>query len=169
MHSVSRKGIQRGVVLGALLLGVSLGYLMLPEKAPNYPFLGGARPVRVAEYRHGNTHGILRVFNVHLDWRSLLGMAEQESPVGAVETGTYHGLLAGTIVVPQMSSGRAELFETPIREITVISGRFVMDKGGIEIPRPSDGTWSGVRVVEFDKPRVLDHARQWLRDNLRLG
>jgi hypothetical protein len=66
-----------------------------------------------------------------------------------------------------MESGRAKLFETPMREITVVRGYFVQGKSGAEVAEASDGSWTGVRVVEYRQPQMLDIATDWITDRLR--
>lgn len=164
---MERTGAYRALVGLALVVGIVVGVAAAHSDEPKYGFVEGARPIRIAELRQGATRGTLRMYNVHNDWRALLGLVEKESPMSLSKTGTFHGLPAETVVVPQMESGRAMLFETPVREITVVQGYFVQDKSGQEIARPSDGTWSGIRVVEFRQPRILDAAEDWLSEKVR--
>jgi|GEM_PF-6256928 len=168
MRVVEQNGANRLLIGFALVLGALVGVALFHSDDPHYDFVGKSVPIRVAELKNGTSRGTLRIYNVHKDWRSLLGSVMSESPMSVSKVGTYHGLPAETVVVPQIESGRAKLFDTPIREITVIQGKFYQDKSGMEIARKSDGTWAGVRVVEIRQPHVLDLANDWIQDRLRV-
>ncbi|WP_144241059.1 hypothetical protein [Fimbriimonas ginsengisoli] len=156
-----------GLVGAALLVGVALGFALFHRSEPSYGFVLGATPIRVADFQNGSTRGTLRVYNVRQDWRDVLGLVQRETGRSISKEGTFHGLQAQTVVVPQEESGRASLFDIPVREITVVKGRFVRDKSGTEVAVADDNHWSGVRVLEYRMPRLLDEATDWLRDKIR--
>src|SRR5437868_2764012 len=104
MNVVERGGAYRALIAFALLLGAAFGVALFHGEEPHYGFVGDARPIRVAEFHQGSTYGTLRIYNVHLDWRKLLGLVERESSITARKVGLYHGLPAETVVVPQTAS-----------------------------------------------------------------
>lgn len=157
-----------GLVGAALIVGVVLGSALFRQSEPHYAFVGKTEPIRVAEFKSGSVEGTIRVYNIRSDWRALLALVQQEAGQFISKAGTYHGLPAETVVVPRMESGRADLFQAPVREITVLKGRFVRDKSGTEVAIADDAGWSGVRVLEYRAPRFLDQAADWLRDRVRV-
>jgi hypothetical protein len=169
MFAVERRvRSSHGLVGAALVVGAALGVALFNGSEPSYGFVKGAQPIRVADFRSGSSRGTLRVYNLKTDWRELLGLVQRETGRFISTPGTFNGLPAETVVVPQVESGRANLFETPVREITVIKGRFVRDKSGVEVARADDEGWAGVRVLEYRTPHLVDQATDWLRDRLRV-
>ena len=155
-----------GLVIAALIVGAGLGAALFHNSEPQYDFVRGAEPIRVAEFKSGSAEGTIRVYNIRADWRALLGMVQQEAGQFISKAGSYHGLPAETVVVPRMDSGRPDLFEAPEREITVLKGRFVRDKSGQEVAIADEAGWTGVRVLEYRSPRMLDKAADWIRDRV---
>jgi len=152
----------------ALLLGVVGGFVLSHNSEPNYPFVHGLSPVQISEIRSGSTRGTVRIYNLQENWRSVLAEAATESPLAVLQEGAFKGVPAKTIVIPREENGRAKLFETPEREITVIRGKFVLGESGVALAREAEGEWAGVRVIEFRRPHLFDAAAEWVQQTLKV-
>lgn len=168
MGSVKKRTIQKVMIGSAALCGLAIAFSIGASATPDYRFSKGHRPIRISTVRRGKIRGILRIYNLHIDWNVLSDSVEREFPLSIVREGNYHGLRGTMVVVPRREGGRAKLFECPIREITVIKGIFALDKSGIEVPKPGDGTWSGIMVVEFPRTPLFESARNWFRERLHV-
>lgn len=156
-------------VVPALVFGVGIGLMLARDGEPTYPYVLGSAPMRVEELPHTSEgRAVLRTYNVHIDWQQLLGLVAKAEPKILRRTTTFQGLPAEVLVVPRFEGGRARLFGRPEREITVVRGRLFRSKSGQEFARADDGTWSGVRVVEYRAPRLFDAARDWVQDRFRV-
>lgn len=158
----------RGLVSAAIAIGMAAGVVLSRPSEPRYGFLHGARPMQISDYRNGEARGIVRFYNLRQDWKSVISSAIKESPLAVVRDSEYKGIDAHTVVIPREEAGRAKIFDTPEREITVIRGHFVLGESGIPIVRTDDdGTWSGIQVVEFRRPHLLDSASEWMGNALK--
>lgn len=158
----------RKLVSGALLFGVVAGVLLFHSSEPHYSFVHGATPLQISEVKSGASVGTVRIYNLRDDWRSVVAEVMGQSPLSVLKEGEFKGLPANTVVIPREEGGRAKLFETPEREITVIRGRFVLGESGAAIAMADDGNWAGIRVIEFRQPDLFDSATQWLHDSLKV-
>lgn len=159
---------QKGLIGLALLLGIAGGFVLSQSSEPHYLFVHGSNPIQISEIRSGATRGTVRIYNLQKDWHSVLAEAIEGSPLAVLQEGAFKGVPAKTIVIPREENGRAKLFETPEREITVIKGKFVLGESGAALAREAPGEWAGVRVIEFRRPQIYDAAAEWLQKTLKV-
>lgn len=158
----------KGLVGVALLVGIAGGVALSRNSEPHYAFVHDAVPIQISEIKSGSSRGTIRIYNLQADWRSVVAEAASDSPLAVLQEGAFKGIPAKTIVIPREEDGRAKLFETPEREITVIRGKFLLGESGVALARDVEGEWAGVRVIEFRRPHLFDAAAEWVQQTLKV-
>jgi hypothetical protein len=172
MHFVTSRSGSRWIIVSALALGASAGYVLTRSHQQEFKFLRGVRAMAVRDGSVTTSGGVIRgtttYFSFEGDWEQVCALAKQEMPT-AIERETYiAGQRAKVLTVPRYENGRMRLFFPPVREITILPQKLVLSEGGQLMSQNVGGHWASVKISEYRQPHMLDSAVDWVRDQINI-
>ncbi len=170
--STRRRNGSRWIVLSALILGVSAGYVMTHNHNEEFTFLRGAKPMAVRDASvatsGGTIQGTTTYFSFEGDWDKVYALARAEMPDAFERETVIGGQRAKVLTIPRVENGRLRLFFPPVREIIILPQRLVLTEGGELMTQESERHFASVKISEYRQPHVLDTAVDWVRDRLNI-
>jgi hypothetical protein len=152
----------RTKTLSVFILAVSCAgsVLWMSNERKNDTVLSRGEVVRSVEYRAGSpdVDATETFINIPMDYKEVVRRIRQENP-GAMSIDDSDGI---NLVVPQVLSGRVQIFDAPKKSFTVLQGR----TSTIDTPVVGDQDWTTVRVREFRRRNVIESAFAWIGDRL---
>ncbi|MEZ0325432.1 MAG: hypothetical protein ACAH95_05965 [Fimbriimonas sp.] len=170
--SKRRRNGSKWIIVSALALGVSAGYVLTHGRNTEFKFLRGAKAIAVrdasVETSGGTIRGTTTYFSFEGDWDKVYALAKAEMPDAFERDTIVGGQHAKVLTIPRVENGRLRLFFPPVREITILPERLVLTEGGQLMTQESDKHFASVKISEYRQPHVLDTAVDWLRDQLNI-
>jgi len=152
----------RTKTLAVLILAVSCAgsVLWMGHERKSDTVLSRGEVVRSVAYRAGapDVDATETFINIPMYYKDVARRIRQENP-GAMSIDDPDGV---KLVVPQVLSGRVQIFDAPKKSFTVLQGR----TSPIGTHVFGDHDWTTVRVREFRRRNVLESAFAWIGDRL---